>query len=76
MVVIARPESAGSIILRRLYDQQEKHARQVARRTTRYDLWSSWSDEVGHEFENHGSECCPEYAYPDGQLFDMSDFAE
>ncbi len=42
----------------------------------RCDLWSEWSDEVGHEFENFGSACCPEYAYPEGQLFDMSDFSE
>lgn len=34
-----------------------------------YDLWSEWADETGHKFENHGSECCPEYAYPERELF-------
>ncbi len=32
------------------------------------DLWSEWSSETGVEFENHGSMCCPEYAYPE-ELF-------
>lgn len=36
-----------------------------------YDFWSEWSDEVGHEFENQGSACCPEYEYPDGDLFEV-----
>jgi hypothetical protein len=35
----------------------------------RYDFWSEWSAVTGHEFENQGSACCPEYAYPDGDLF-------
>lgn len=30
----------------------------------RWDLWSSWSHESGHEFENTGTGCCPEYDYP------------
>lgn len=34
-----------------------------------YDLWSEWSDETGHEFENYGTACCPEYAYPEVHLF-------
>ncbi len=29
------------------------------------DIFSTWSDESGHEFENIGSGCCPEYQYPD-----------
>jgi hypothetical protein len=35
-----------------------------------YDIWSNWADQSGHEFENTGTECCPEYQYPD-QLFDI-----
>jgi len=30
-----------------------------------YDLWSEWAEEVGHEFENNGTNCCPEYDYPE-----------
>lgn len=30
-----------------------------------YEIWSCWADESGHEFQNNGSECCPEYDYPD-----------
>ncbi len=33
------------------------------------DVWSEWADETGHEFEDYGSACCPEYAYPDSRLF-------
>jgi hypothetical protein len=29
-----------------------------------YELWSEWSYESGNEFENNGTECCPEYDYP------------
>ncbi len=29
-----------------------------------HDVFYEWKNEVGHEFENHGSECCPEYNYP------------
>ena len=28
------------------------------------DLWSEWAEETGYEFDNMGSECCPEYEYP------------
>lgn len=28
------------------------------------DMWYEWSNETGYEFENNGSECCPEYDYP------------
>jgi len=31
----------------------------------RYDIWSEWSEESGHDFYNNGTECCPEYDYPD-----------
>jgi hypothetical protein len=31
----------------------------------RYEFWSEWGAEVKHEFENYGSECCPEYNYPE-----------
>lgn len=34
----------------------------------RYDIFSEWSEETGHEFDNHGSDCCPEYDYPE-ELF-------
>lgn len=33
-----------------------------------YGVWSEWADETGTEFENNGSECCPEYDYP-GKLW-------
>jgi hypothetical protein len=35
----------------------------------RYDFWSNWADETLYEFENYGSACCPEYSYPECQLF-------
>lgn len=34
-----------------------------------YDIWYEWTNETGHEFENYGTECCPEYAYPECSLF-------
>lgn len=34
-----------------------------------YELWSEWADESGWEFSNNGTECCPEYDYPDGLPF-------
>ena len=30
-----------------------------------YEMFSEWADESGHEFENDGTSCCPEYDYPD-----------
>lgn len=33
-----------------------------------YDFWYEWAEEAGHEFENTGSVCCPEYDYPN-QIF-------
>lgn len=30
-----------------------------------YEVFSEWAGETGHEFENEGSACCPEYDYPD-----------
>jgi hypothetical protein len=38
-----------------------------------YDIWSEWSGETGYEFYNVGSECCPEYEYPEGNLFSFND---
>jgi hypothetical protein len=35
----------------------------------RYDLFMCWAEETGHEFENYGSECCPEYVIPDKLYF-------
>ena len=29
------------------------------------DLWYEWSSETNYEFENNGSNCCPEREYPD-----------
>lgn len=29
-----------------------------------YELWSEIGEEIGHEFYNQGTECCPEYEYP------------
>lgn len=34
-----------------------------------YDVWYEWANETGHEFYNRGTECCPEYDYPDARLF-------
>ena len=34
-----------------------------------WDLWFEWGHETNYEFENYGSECCPEYEYPK-QLFE------
>ena len=31
----------------------------------KYDIFCEWADEVGYEFENMGTSCCPEYDYPD-----------
>lgn len=36
-----------------------------------YDMWSEWSDESGYEFDNIGSMCCPEYDYPECELFEV-----
>lgn len=37
----------------------------------RYYFWSEWASETGVEFENQGTECCPEYDYPRTALFVM-----
>lgn len=34
----------------------------------KYELWSEWSEESGYEFDNLGTECCPEYEHP-SELF-------
>lgn len=34
-----------------------------------YDIWSEWSEESGHEFYNVGTECCPEYDYPNKPFY-------
>lgn len=34
------------------------------------DMWYEWANESGHEFDNMGSECCPEYEYPDSIPFE------
>lgn len=31
------------------------------------DVFQEWADETGHEFQNDGSDCCPEYDYPEFQ---------
>ena len=36
-----------------------------------YDMWSEWGSETGYEFENQGTECCPEYDYPECRLFEV-----
>ncbi len=38
-------------------------------RVDTYDLWAQWSEEASFEFENEGSACCPEYCYPECELF-------
>jgi len=35
-----------------------------------YDMWYEWANETGYEFDNEGTECCPEYTYPDGIPFE------
>lgn len=50
-------------------DKTEDELEELAESFCRYDLWSEWSDETGHEFENYGTACCPEYAYPEVHLF-------
>lgn len=34
------------------------------------DMWYEWSNETGYEFSNEGTECCPEYSYPDDIPFE------
>lgn len=34
-----------------------------------WELWTKWASEVGYEFTNQGTECCPQYDYP-SELFD------
>lgn len=34
-----------------------------------HELWGEWANETNHEFYNNGSECCPEFSYPDCDLF-------
>lgn len=38
-----------------------------------YDLWYEYGNEVGYEFENVGSMCCPEYEYPTCNIFKYED---
>lgn len=47
-----------------------------ANHNARYDFWSEWSDETGHEFENYGTICCPEYDYPECGVFKVAKRAE
>jgi hypothetical protein len=42
-------------------------------RIDKYDLWTEWADEAFHEFDNHGTSCCPEYDYPDDGLFAVNE---
>jgi hypothetical protein len=34
-----------------------------------YEFWYAYSAETLFEFDNEGSACCPEYAFPDCCLF-------
>lgn len=36
----------------------------------KYDLWPEFVDESLYQFYNSGTECCPEYDYPDCDLFE------
>ena len=38
-----------------------------------WDIWESWADEVGYEFENIGTACCPETDVPDGFIFSFEE---
>lgn len=38
-----------------------------------WDLWSAYSDETLHEFDNIGTECCPEMAYPKCSIFKVQE---
>lgn len=33
------------------------------------DIWYEWSRETGYEFDNIGTECCPEIEYPSRRIF-------
>jgi hypothetical protein len=35
----------------------------------KYELFMAWADETLHQFENTGTDCCPEYEYPRCRLF-------
>jgi hypothetical protein len=35
----------------------------------RWEVWDAWGDEVGYEFENIGTACCPETEIPEGAIF-------
>lgn len=35
------------------------------------DVWSEYAGEILYNFENMGSECCPEYAYPEVSIFEV-----
>lgn len=34
-----------------------------------YDIWYCWMDATGYKFYNSGTGCCPEYDFPECQLF-------
>lgn len=48
-----------------------KSAEEVEWANDPYELWPNWAAENGHAFDNQGTECCPEYDYPDCRLFSM-----
>ena len=50
-------------------NKSEEELNEAQDSTDNYDLWDEWANEVGYEFENMGSNCCPEYQYPKGNLF-------
>ena len=37
-----------------------------------YDVWAEWSGETNTEFPNYGTECCPEYEYPEPPIFEVT----
>jgi hypothetical protein len=42
----------------------EEELEEASERAELHEIFSYWGDETGHEFDNRGSDCCPEYDYP------------
>lgn len=44
--------------------RNEEDFKEVLDSIESYDLWYEWGNETGYEFDNLGTDCCPEYDYP------------
>lgn len=47
-----------------------KTKKEIPDRIDVYDIWYEWAEEVGYEFENAGTACCPEYEYPTCEIYE------